>query len=92
MLIRDLRFSEQGRRSDFQSGGGGGGWTNKRGHFLEKKKGTYKRKSQSENLLDIVIYPPHCDYITRLLSIIVSLYTSYKILFKHHTLQLGVMV
>ena len=36
----------------------GGGGTNKKGHFVEKK-GTFKGKSQSENIqfLDIGIYP-----------------------------------
>ena len=52
------------RRSVFQSGGRE---AHQKGHFLEKG-GTYKGKSQSENIhfLDIGIYPTlHCNNIIR---------------------------
>ena len=69
----------------------GGGGTNEKGHFLGKK-GTYKGKSQSENkqFLDIGIYPLNLITLSGMISIFVSLYTSYKILlFKASYLAVG---
>ena len=69
----------------------GGGGTNKKGHFLEKKRAPTvgNLKAKIYNFLDIGIYP----YIVITLSGMISIFvhTSYKISPKHHTLQLGVM-
>ena len=43
------------------------------------------------NFLDIGIYPYIVITLSGMISIFVSLHTSYKISLKHHTLQLGVM-
>ena len=81
--------TSQRRRSDFQSGGGGG---HQQKRALPGKKGTYKGKSQSENkqFLDIGIYPYNLITLSGMISIFVSLYTSYKILlFKASYLAVG---
>ena len=64
------------------------------GEGAPRKNGTFKGKSQSEiyNVLHIGIYPYTVITLSGMMSIFVSLYTQYKILFKHHTLQLSVMV
>ena len=73
----------------------GGGALTKKGTSLEKK-GIFKGKSQSESIpffLDpFGIYPYIVITLSGMISIFVSPNTSYKILLKHHTLQLGVMV
>ena len=65
---------------------GGGGGTNKKGTFW--KKGHLQREISQRKYnfcLDIGIYP----YNVITLSGMISLYASYEILLKHHTLQLA---
>ena len=80
--------SDHGRSSDFQSGGRA---PTKRGTFW-KKKGIYSGKSQHKNIqfLNIGIYPYIVITLSEMISIFVSLYTSYNILL-NSILHLGVM-
>ena len=71
----------------------GEGGTKKEGHFLEKgapPKGNLK--TDIYNFLDTSINPYILISLSGVISIFLSLYTPYKILLKHHALQLGVMV
>ena len=79
----------QGRPSDFQSGGG---HQQKRALSGKKRAPTVGNlKAKINNFLDIGIYPYIVITLSGMISIFVSLHTSYKISLKHHTLQLGVM-
>ena len=64
-----------------------------KGHFLEKKGAPTvgNLKAKIYHFLDIGIYPYIVITLSGMISIFVSLHTSYKISLKHHTLQLGVM-
>ena len=48
-------------------------------------------KAKIKHFVDIGIYPYIVITLSGMISILVSLHTSYKISLKHHTLQLGVM-
>ena len=78
---------------------GGGGGTNKKGCLISGGGGKSafwrkKGKSQSDNIqfFYICIYPYVEITLSGMISIFVSFYTPYKLLLRHHTLQLGVMV
>ena len=71
----------------------GGGALTKKGTLWGKRAPTKGNlKAKIFNFLDIGIYPYNLITLSVMISIFVSLYTSYTILLKHHTLQLGVMV
>ena len=65
----------------------------KKGTFWKKKRAPTvgNLKAKIYNFLDIGIYPYIVITLSGMISIFVSLHTSYKISLKHHTLQLGVM-
>ena len=71
----------------------GGGHEQKRA--LPGKKGHLQKgnlKAKINNFLDISIDPYIGITLSEMISIFVSPYASYKILLKHHTLHLSVMV
>ena len=70
----------------------GGGAPTKKGTFWKKRAPTVGNlKAKIYNFLDIGIYPYIVITLSGMISIFVSLHTSYKISLKNHTLQLGVM-
>ena len=87
-----LKYLRSGRGGRATSKVGGGG-TNKKGHFLEKKGHLHWEisKRKSYHFLDIGIYPYIVITLPGMISLFVSLHTSYKISLKHHTVQLGGM-